>query len=830
MSGNFTLFLNDAGQPTGSAEYVKDVFPDVSLAPTNNTGFSTSAFKNPFNGFYGNDDAPKFGPKTLWFNSLSLITDPKQFPPASAYTPHPIYKIGFQENFPGVNAYLQGVCGLKSSNQTKYIELASAELDANPLPGIFITTTARRVAWIVMPDSGTTSTYQIVVDGVNGFTSSQNNALPVLTSGGIEYEIGRRHAVFVHASSNETKDIHTYGIFPSVAGANYKIQGVIVYFENSGANIDCYPGTTYVDKSKSLTSTGATLAFPAMGSSLGGRALVSKSAGGVYSTTALGCTMLQTIGVGASGGNQITVTTGTGGSYPVGAGLVALGTGASQVYVGSVLTQSTDTLTVGPTLSFGVSGLLYKAWQGYTNIGGTTSAISPISATFYQVKSIFGQSQITGFSNIYPGVTAASGLKYYSDPNGNYTMFGNNLGITTMNYSSPALGMTLAANTYFQIDGRFQACEIEFATSGATTLLQGSVNINGCFGFTLNSGVLSNSVKVPVFADAGPGWNSVVFNAGVSMGNWGIKSVTMYEKSNAASGISNGILAQIDVQQTLTSRTVVNASLITLGTWKRYYAEELYFKGGWGRGTTHSVPGTVIYYGSSTNGTLNFQYYGKNFTLLGQGGSFTMNLDGSPVGCSYGLMTAVATEGFHTLALTVTGVTTQVYALDVCRTYDEIENLQNVVGVTTSQFKYGNVKVRDDNNGAATDTGVRQFLSVDRLSGPFKVVSDSTNGTRIVILQDGFYSVSCRMRYTSAATLQVTKNASLLTGSIGNTQFNEVVAESFTPANDVAGSCSNIVPLKAGDVLRVQSNNGVLAVNGGLSYLEVTYLGEGFNG
>lgn len=844
VSGNWTLFQNDAGTPTGGIDYVKDVFKDVSLPASSNSGFSTSTLKNPFSGFYGNDDAPKFGPKTLWVKGIELIDDKTKWVRGL-----PLYKIIWNENFPGVDGYFEGVGHYKESNQTSYIE-SLANDSSTTQPRIYIVTTAIQCSFVCYPNTSSTALFSKWIDGTSAGQIIPEPSIDVFAKNTVVYDLGRKHCVGpLPGDANVSKDIHTY-----VAQANgrdrFQFEGVIVSW--AATNIDCYPGTTYVNKDKATTTSGSTFAVPAMGSSLGGRTVVYKTSGGTYGATISAAPMTQTIGVGASGTNQITVTTGTGSSFFAGCGLVAIGTGASQVYVGSVLSQSTDTLTVGPTLSFGVSGLLYRAWTGhslpvsasfYTNGTYSTAASFPISASFYTTKATFGFTEILGFSNIYPGVTTATPLKYFSDPNGNYAVWGNNIGVTNLNYMTPCLGMTLSANSFLQVDGRFSAVEFEFASgsSNGTGLgnLIGSFSINGCAGFTMSLSFTTdapNSIRIPVMYDSGPGWNSVVFTPGISFGNYGIKTITMYDRNDAVTGVSYGKLAYLDTLQTHTGRTAINATLMALGTWKRYYAEELFFKQtSWGRGTTFTVPGTVAYYGTSTNAQCWFRYYGKNFAVVGSagGGSITATVDGGAATVNFNTVTNVATEGWHDLVISVAGATPQIHAIDVCRTYDEVKNVQNFVPTASgnSFVTFGEIEfVNHTQQGNSAQ--ILFFSTQNKNDGPFLAESNSNTGTAITVLKDGFYQVYTHVESSAANDFALTKNQSDLgSGPRTSAPEGELVALSTVWAANGQTGLSRITRLKAGDTIRVGvANTFGTGGQSAKSKFGLAYLGKLFFG
>jgi len=646
LSGNFTLFTNSAGGGSSASDYLKDNFSDTTSPPTNNSGFSSTISTNPFTQYFGNDNSVKYGVKTLWIKDLVLLEDRNQW-----VNSKPTYEIIWNETFPGVFGYVFGNVRLKSNPQGVSVEIRNLD------DGVGVCGVIRKAAFFCNPNALTGSA-DIVVDGTDSGTDVTFGPAAALSG---MYGINVFHAP---PAATQDQNIHDYRL---TANQNIvmSVSGVEVYFENSGNNLEILPGSTYVDKTKATSVVGSTLSLPTYTGRLGGVGMVVESNSAVLSTTNLEIPTIETIGVGASGGISIDVTTGQGSSFVVGSGVV--GIAGTSFYVGTIRSISTDTFTVGPTITFGLSGPLYQAWTA-----GPTYAIS---STFYILSEIFdpGKSNVladqNGFGNL------SNGDFYYSNPTKDYRAWGDAL---SWSFLDGYNGVGFTNGSFLQLTGRFSAAEVELVASpGLTGVLHGTFSINGVAGCWGVNEPFVGSAKKTIFTNAGVGLNSFVFSAGASISNVIFSQINLYDPT-FNTGTSFGRLAYLPSQMSKVNRGAINASMMALGTYQRLYADEMYLTGAWTRGTTHTQAGGVYYIGSSTNCQMTMNYFGTDYAIVGvQGASTVVTFNGGAASSSMNILNSVATLGFHTVVLSSGGATVAVSAFDYVRPKGELMNLQN---------------------------------------------------------------------------------------------------------------------------------------------------------
>lgn len=785
-SSNFTLFTNDSGSASGPTSYVQDEFPDVTLPATSNGTLTSSATTNPWGLNWGNDDVPKYGPKTLWIKDFVLITDRSKW-----INNRPTYQVIWNENFPAVQAYISGDAQLITSQfdqRGAWIKLPS---DLFGLMGV-----VRRVQFIVNDSTNASATGQITVDGVAGNTIDFSGA-----SSDSYTTRNNKFSAFVHAAANASYDLHHYQLNPVQGQAQgLQIVGVVVYFENATNNVDLFPGVSYVNKSRITTTVGSSLGVPALGSSLGGVATIYKTQSNSYAYSNLGTTMIQSLGVGTNGTGTVNVSTGTGSSFPIGSGVI--GVFGTSAYVGSVTAVSTDALTVTPNLYIGVSGLFYKTWQS-----GPTYAIN---ASFNILSQTIGYTAFGGFSNVY------------LEPQGNYYIFGSNVGVTDM---TGVLGITLAssaftkcmtfagASGFLQVDGYFSAAEVEFIGSayGAVNgVLAATFSVNGVPSYSQNQGATS-IFKQTVFTDAGPGWNSFNIAPSASFAGMAISKINLYTKSKD-NGVTYGLLGSLEALQTQTQRSALNASLMTLGTYRRYHSDQMYFKGHYVKTLGASFAGGAMYVGASSNSSMRLEFFGKSWAILGTAGTgTTVTIDGVGVASPFNALQSVATEGFHTVLVTqAASTTTVIQALDVMRTYGEMKNYQtiapNQVFTLTTQSPELPAEIRV--NGATTTSGnfITHFANTTKLVGSMMWVSDTALGDSATITEPGLYSIYYQDNFDSLTNaIGISVNSTQLSTSPATA--NGVII--FTFMNVVQKAIAVTVPsiyLNKGDVVRAHAD------------------------
>jgi hypothetical protein len=648
VNGNFTLFKQSGGAGSGpaSGDFIKDAFQDISLLPTNNTSLTSE--------FFGNTDAPKYGAKTLWIKAATLIEDRSKW-----ISNKPTYKLTWSEPWPDAVGYVAG--NIKIHNFMEGICIEMRDID-----DVFgVSGRIRRTQFLVNPTQVTSVTSDILIDGVDTTRDVTSGDLIAAADGrGLN-----KYNAFQSDSANATDNIHDYRLTVNVA-QTLRVSGVVVYFENGTQTIEVGPGVTYVDKTKAETTVASTLALPVIAGRLGGKTVVYKTDTNVYAKSTIEPQNIETVGVGTIDTNIIDVTTGHGASFRAGMGIVSISSGTT-FYVGSILSVSTDAITVGPTLPFGVSGPLYRSWYASSTLA--------INASLYQQKMVldFGQGNnpvdALGFG------VGSSGDFYYSDPKARYRAWGNDLQFGSVDVFR---GLLFASGSALQLDGDFCAAEIELAGAG---IFHATVTINGTpGGWNVNEG-FTGVVKKTIFSDAGPGWNSFVLATGNSFGNCVVTKVTMFERRRDI-GITVGALAEFDTFASKAQRTALNASMMQLGGALRIYADQLYLTGDWVRAATHVATGGVRYVGSSTNSALKFQFYGSEFAFLGTvGTSAAVLLDGASTSIDFNQYKST-TLGFHTVTFDHKGGTAIIEGIEFNRgVQGELVNSQTLKAVATDR-------------------------------------------------------------------------------------------------------------------------------------------------
>jgi hypothetical protein len=650
---NFLLF-----QPSGTAggldaqDFINNAFSDISLSADSNSGFSTTVLKNPLSQFFANDDAPKYEFKTLWIKDLVLLTDRSKW-----LNNKPTYQVVFNEQFPGISAYVCGNVRIRNVSQGYSVDLRSE--------GDFfgVTTVGRRVQFFLNNTAAASQTATVKVDGVaNGTTISYGDSAQLST--GVN-----QWAAYVHAASQETRDIHDYQVVTATA-QTLNVVGIGVYFENATTTVDFFPGSTYLNKTKFTTLANSGVSLPTLVNYNGAKVLAYKTTAGTYALSANERSAIISTALGASGFNTLTVATNQGASFPVGSG-VGLRDNGGSFFLSNVTNVSTDTLTLGATLPQGISGSIFKAF----NTGATVA----ISATLHSLMASVDLGSAFEIANVNSFENSQNTL-YYNSPRNRYRVFGQSLQTYTIDgYRGVRPTVT---NSFIQVDGNFQAAEMEFAAlGGATAVIHATVSINGLPGVWSEQIGVTGMLRQTMFQDGMPGWNTFKFQVGGSFLNTVITKINLYELAPPM-GITLGRLAQVDIYGSQINRSAVNATLMTVGTAQRIYADQFNVTGAWSFGVTAAAPGAVYAQGSSTNSTLNLQYYGKDFALIGsQSASLTITLDGSAIGATLNQLYSVSLLGFHTLSVVNRASLCILNAFDFVRPRGEIRNLQNLAAV-----------------------------------------------------------------------------------------------------------------------------------------------------
>jgi len=707
MNEGFQLFKPSGAGSQSSNDFVKAAFQDISVPADSNVGLSSTISTNPLGGYYANDDAPKYGVKTLWIKDLVLIEDRSKWQDSQ-----PTYRVVFNETFPGVDGYVFGAPYLERGqravpgstvydpmNSQYNVQVGFRNING----GMGVTGKIRRVMWLTVPNNtstGGTESGLIAVDGISGATVNQNNA-----DNPYYVTQGRVYSGTVHAAANETNDIHDYRFTSNgLSGSQsfgLRITGVVVYFENSGANIECFPGTSYIDKTKQTTAVGATLPLPTFGASLGGRSLVYKDSASSYVVTSVGHTPIVSVATGSSGTNLLTVTTGHGASFHQGQGIIAL-SGTSH-YVGVIQSISTDTFTVGPTLHIGVSGAIYPYYW--------SSVTAPISASLYS-----GTPAFSFGATAFQGATTGATLSFWTDPYSRYVlgiaqMYGQYIGVSggigTYDGKTwalyPGLNYQVGAGGNLMAQGRCAAADIEwysgFSFGASAQILQYHLLVDGIT-TVVHSSVIGQStspkyIKHTLLTDGGPMWHQFNIVLGPSHGpQIGVNKINFYDYA-PGQGVTFGHLATFDTMQAVASVNPGSSFQTAPGMYQRYSADSLYFNGGAVRvGASTLQNGWASFWNlTGANHRLDFQWYGKDIMIKGLagGGSLFISIDGvqNSAGVSlFNTVIPVASEGFHKLIVERRAVSVQIGAVDVSRSHGEFESKQNFTAVEPAKVPF----------------------------------------------------------------------------------------------------------------------------------------------
>lgn len=643
---SITMFTNDSGVAGGPQAYVQDVFPDVSDTPSSNSGWSSTLSNNPLNNLYGNDDFPRFGPKTLWIKDLVLEPNRQLW-----VNGEPTYRVVWNEPFPSAQGYIFGNIQIIRNVDQTFVRVRSVG-DGFGVGGVFA-----RCMFLMVGNTSTSATGTASVDGVSNATvvdwSNLAGANPANTP---------MYAATVHAAANETYNIHDFRLTAVQAGSVFNIAGVVVYSENSSLTIDQFPGTTYNNKTRSITSSNTSITLPVFGASLGGRSTIWKTAASGYSMSTIGVSTISSVATGTIATNILNLTAGQGASFSAGYGVIS--SFGNSFYVGVIQSISTDALTVYPTLPFGISNTIYRYFQSGQSLA--------LNASLNILSYTFGSTQITrsGFTSTY------------LDPSMNFAVWGTNLGTTLIDGINPAVSFASAAG-FLQCEGYFSAVEVEWAGM-SWGILSGTMVVNGLPVYNHNNIGFTGILKKTVFLEAGPGWNNCAFFPGSSHINVGISRINMYGRNRDISA-SFGVLASFDTLQSFVPGAA-NATAISPGVYKRIFADQINFGASFLRGIGGTHAGGIGYNSNTAGASFVFQYYGTHFALIGgsylaiAGGSLNILVDGvSTYGFTHlNQVIKCSSLTFHKLQVNILGGTNIISAIDFFRTTGEMNNLQTL--------------------------------------------------------------------------------------------------------------------------------------------------------
>jgi len=701
------------GDSDGNSDYVEDTFDDYTLPATNNSGLTSTSATNPMSNFYGNDLSVKYSFKTLWIKDIELLPQDKWIKRA------PTYKVIFTENFPGVDCYVSGEVNISTEINGKYLNLKEG--------GYFgVSGNLRKASFLVRPltDEVTISTLFYSIDGAAPTSINYGGIANETTTFGsaVQNRTTLQHKFYPidDGAAVQTDNIHDFRI---TNNDNYvDIYGIVVCVGVSPQGVGVKAGSLFVDKSLVSIASGASIALPAQNASLfhlGAKTTLFENASGVLGATTFAVQMLQTQATGLSGTNSIAVSAGSGASFPIGTGF-NIQVGATN-YLGLVQAQSTDALTVSPTLTFELSGAtMTKAFFVPQPATSDPRLFAGFSAALYELAyswdpvSTYGASNFNGASTRWAqnGPTIPLGIsitpyRAYYDPE-------NRFAILPISGLSSAQGRILPVRDEWNtvgwagplaIKGDFQALSIEFLTyasgvpiwstrstiDGVTTYMNASLNVSNTESGTLGIKFALNAVQ-----DLGIGSHTYKFIPSLWAGYTTCPIITKINFYKYKGVSIAGQLSSIEQYQ-----TQYNLGSITdtpLGSYRFYGADKIGYSGTWSQRTDVLSETLSAYPGfascQTASGSANFKFWGKDFVLFTEssGGSYSVTLDGGAVTPTSGQIYSVATEMIHNIILTRESGSFAIQGIAVLKQYSEPKNLQ---GFTGTNFDYSGAKLED---------------------------------------------------------------------------------------------------------------------------------------
>lgn len=790
------FFTNESSSGGGTSDYIKDVFPDVTLKATNNTGLTDSSATNPLGLKFNNSDLPTVRSKTLFFKGLNQIVDPSKW-----INGKPTYEFQLDEDFPQVKVYLSGTVSAENRYGLPVWKLNDTG-DLVGVTGIF-----RRIAFIVQPSTSSSQTAQYYVDGVAGNSVDFSNLSSAVDSSLASWSPFSINGFPVfcalkHSATNETVDLHDIQLRHT--GSDFSVFGIIVYFDDFDQPVLQRPGVSYNDKVKITTTNGATLSIPGFGSSLGGVYQVQKLGVG-YTLLASGFTTAISVGVGASGSTSIDVTTGEGSRFSTNDAILAY-TGTSH-YIGRIQNVSTDTLTVTPALDIGVSGTVTRMWQVGPSLpiyGESFSVYSTVNLTEKRLE--LGQTLINTIVDL--------------DPYGRYGAWGYNIGFgLTLVPNAPGGWKFAGASGFLQVEGYGSALDMNINATGIVSL---SIMINGLPGYSVNEQQNGSKTRT-VFTGGGNQWNSVIIYPGASLAANSVEFDTFnFYTRNRDESATFGILGVFEEDSVFGNRPTISASLPALGMHRRIYPLQMYLKGPWtSSGSSLIYLGGAQFYGASNTCQAIVEYVGSNFGIIGSAStSLAITLDGAQIGSTLNSVFTGITHGFHRVVVTPQSGTMTINAFDYVSSISDIKWISHIQGEQLETEAYepkSEIECLIGNGQGAVNTGVRRFKVLNKYTGFDMEFTDTANeGTIIYINNSGMYTITYVDGSSNDADsfgCGVTRNCSELTESIRTVTDSQVIVRSFfgvstaTPVANSTASCSWTGWLNAGDVITPHSGN-----------------------
>ena len=142
--------------------------------------------------------------------------------------------------------------------------------------------------------------------------------------------------------------------------------------------------------------------------------------------------------------------------------------------------------------------------------------------------------------------------------------------------------------------------------------------------------------------------------------------------------------------------------------------------------------------------------------------------------------------------------------------YFDIQVSENALAVGT-QHPRSYIMLGTPNNFGSTNTKIIRWTSAITNVGPAMTYADSaTGGTSITINEDGIYSISFALPYSTTGRIGISRNSNQLTTDIQSITTSHILVASDSGTNGVTIGGSWTGFLAAGDVIRNHAQGGIL--------------------
>lgn len=685
MSGNWTYFPPTGAGGSGTNDYDKDTFPDYSLDANNNTGFTDTALTNPLAQYFGNPDAVFYGQKRLVVDYITLLDASKWI------NAEPTYIVTFTERTPGIVAYCGGNVRFAKRDRGGAIILSGNDSFFG------VSGFVRRVGFLNRQIDTATRNMTYLIDGVSAGNVDTGS---FSTGAGFDNQINPN--AILYTGSLQSRDIHDFRVV-GTENVTYEFSGVVVYNENASTSLDVLPGKTYINKTKVESLASAAITLPALSASfthLGAVSNIYKTSSASYSINTFNIPVIAAACSGSSGTNLLSAAVGTGASFPQNTGvLIQQGTTFLRAFVQS---QSSDVLTLSPTLPFGISGAtLTRLFQvgpsiaidktlfklDYSWTPGSGGLFYEFNGTTYGV----GASVPAGLLNkqLLGDAGAQTSSWYWRTPDERYAILGSRLTVSASN-GSPVFAGLSGATASITAYGDFNAAEVIMYNSGVSNLITTAIVAQGFSSTVSVSGATQGTYPVQIMTNSGIGQQAfrlsmfATFGTGFTGILSGIQRINFYKYAGPT--LVGGELARLEQTQTqVVPSGFTTSSQVGLGSVNRFFANQFRFEGTWAQAALSSTLfinsselNSGIWRSSSAGAAAEMTIYGNGFALMTEPNTptFLTTLNGASIGVTPNTFVTLALFGPNKLRFLPQGSPT--FGLNGIEVYSQTRPLINL--------------------------------------------------------------------------------------------------------------------------------------------------------